>query len=773
MRTAVKLILLFLISAAAVYAQAASSADNKVDGFTRKNNAKHAQNPEGLSFTVRLKDNRKQFQQGETITVELSFSTSKPNTYILDAATYDRSGRLDSDEFVLDRDDEVVDPLYDYFHAEYGGFVGGGLRSIPDLTDKPYIIVADLNEWMRFDKPGQYRLYVVSSRVGRRGGPSNVFSNDPLTVVSNVIQFEIVPADKKWAARELSQALVTLSENGPNRRPACRTIRFLGTAAAVVEMRKRFRDDDSDCEWQYKFGLIGSPYRDLVLREMETGISSSDQAITSHYLNTLALLEFKRQAPPPPPYPEDNDEQFKLWQKQMQRRRVALDEVRLNYLRQLVMAIPQKQGSARATSLQTLLDHYSELGPKDAAQWPALLALIPEVFSRLPLDAQIRMLTYQWRPIASAAMLPVLRSILKNGDPKYPLVELRSIALRRLNELAPDEGRRLILDELRRLEPHVNQTVLRSLPDETLPELDSVLATNLEQTRGPNSKGDTEVVSDLVERYATAAILPRVRTFYEEPGAGRWACNPQASMIAYFVRVDPLFAEESLRKAVAARGEGLSRCYPSVLAWVARLRMSAEVEEIAIDALEDNEPEVVLHAAILLGEHGSADAEKALWQRMEKLHEAMQDRDMSKQNPETPSNGDNEGRGQIEQGLITALSTGRAWLLDPEKLKRLRDLCVTDRGRKDVDQLIHNWNHSIYVAVGPIDGEPNSISVAQYSPKSLDALKEKVLQFPKGTSFSWSAARPRGDDSKAQEVFQQIKTFLEEHGMKLELPPEP
>jgi hypothetical protein len=111
--------------------------------------------------------------------------------------------------------------------------------------------------------------------------------------------------------------------------------------------------------------------------------------------------------------------------------------------------------------------------------------------------------------------------------------------------------------------------------------------------------------------------------------------------------------------------------------------------------------------------------------------------------------------------------------LDPEKLKRLRDLCVTDRGRKDVDQLIHNWNHSIYVAVGPIDGEPNSISVAQYSPKSLDALKEKLLQFSKGTSFSWSAARPRGDDSKAQEVFQQIKTFLEEHGMKLELPPEP
>src|SRR4029453_10025328 len=99
MRTALKLNLLLLICAAAVYAQSGPLPDNKDDAFTRKNNAKHAQNPEGLSLTVKVKDNRKQFQQGEAVTVELSFSTSRPNTYILDAATYDRSGRLDIDQF--------------------------------------------------------------------------------------------------------------------------------------------------------------------------------------------------------------------------------------------------------------------------------------------------------------------------------------------------------------------------------------------------------------------------------------------------------------------------------------------------------------------------------------------------------------------------------------------------------------------------------------------------------------------------------------------------
>ena len=155
-----KLLLLFLLlfacSSPYALAQDSSSSQNEpkeVDSFVRENNEKRAKNPEGLLFTVRLKDDKKQFQMGELIPLELSFSSSKPETFTLDAATYDRSGRLFCDGFVLDRRDGVIDPLADYFHSA-GFMMIGGLRSIPVLTEKPHVISADLNEWQRVENPG-------------------------------------------------------------------------------------------------------------------------------------------------------------------------------------------------------------------------------------------------------------------------------------------------------------------------------------------------------------------------------------------------------------------------------------------------------------------------------------------------------------------------------------------------------------------------------------------------------------------------------------------
>ena len=97
-----------------------------VDQYVRTHNERRAKNPEGLLFTVRLKDTRKHFHLGEVITLELSFAASKPNTFTLDAATYDRSGRLHSDGFILDPRDGAIDPLTDFFNSGLHGFMLGG-----------------------------------------------------------------------------------------------------------------------------------------------------------------------------------------------------------------------------------------------------------------------------------------------------------------------------------------------------------------------------------------------------------------------------------------------------------------------------------------------------------------------------------------------------------------------------------------------------------------------------------------------------------------------
>jgi hypothetical protein len=408
-------------------------------------------------------------------------------------------------------------------------------------------------------------------------------------------------------------------------------------------------------------------HRDFVIRAMERALTSPDQPVTTSFISTLALLAFTTQAPPIPPYPKGDDERIKEWQAQMEQRRHSYEQMVLDYLRQLGSAMAQKQEEARAISLQTLLDYQASLKTSDSAQFKDLLAAMPDVFGRLTLDAQIRLLTYQWKPIASAAMLPVLRQKYEQPDTAkdtYQLRELRSIALRRLYELSPEEGRRLILDEIRRPKPRVNQKVLRLLRDEVVPELDNVLATNLKESRQPNGSGDVEAISDLIERYATAGILARVQAVYEAPGVGRWACRIQTSLLAYTLRADPPTGGELLSKALAARGKEFTRCYASALTDVAQLHMTAEVEAAAKSALEENDPEMVSQAASVLGQYGSADAEETLWLRLERWYEEMRSHaaELSKQNPGVPAYGSSalSGEALIEQALRNALTHGQA-----------------------------------------------------------------------------------------------------------------
>ena len=76
--------------------------------------------------------------------------------------------RLKLDAFVLDHNDGVVDPLKDYYNTGLLLSFGGGPQSIQTLDAKPQTLIYELNEWLQFDKPSRYRMYVVSTRLSER-----------------------------------------------------------------------------------------------------------------------------------------------------------------------------------------------------------------------------------------------------------------------------------------------------------------------------------------------------------------------------------------------------------------------------------------------------------------------------------------------------------------------------------------------------------------------------------------------------------------------------
>lgn len=110
----------------------------------------HAQEDDGASLTIAFTDGATTFHVGEIIRVELSFRALVPDAYDISTRSYDRSGRLDLEQFHLSPPGR--DPLEDYY--SFGWFAGGGLGSEESLTSKPHIVQDNLNEWVALDKPG-------------------------------------------------------------------------------------------------------------------------------------------------------------------------------------------------------------------------------------------------------------------------------------------------------------------------------------------------------------------------------------------------------------------------------------------------------------------------------------------------------------------------------------------------------------------------------------------------------------------------------------------
>ena len=210
--------------------------------------------------------------------------------------------------------------------------------------------------------------------------------------------------------------------------------------------------------------------------------------------------------------------------------------------------------------------------------------------------------------------------------------------------------------------------------------------------------------------------------------------------------------------------------------------MSAALERIAIERLNDSNHDIASGAISMLQGYGSDAGEKALWRRFETWHDTWKDRvDKLK----AVADGRQTDQ-QIwhERALVRALSHGTNWITGRAKLERLRTLCLTDPGRKEVDSLLEGWREPIAIRFNSgVDGEFPSAPlsgmistsgrniddqwwVAQNFVDSLAELKKLLCRFPVGTTFGF----PTGmltDSVAEQRLFDDLKQTLAPHGMKL------
>jgi hypothetical protein len=115
--------------------------------------------------------------------------------------------------------------------------------------------------------------------------------------------------------------------------------------------------------------------------------------------------------------------------------------------------------------------------------------------------------------------------------------------------------------------------------------------------------------------------------------------------------------------------------------------------------------------------------------------------------------------------LAEALADSPGWLADEGKLRRIRALAVGEAERLAAERRLAPWRTRpwpiAYLGKGP------RFSLLQYQLDSLDALKTKLAQFPRGSRFAWRAADPHTGALDSDELFRELSAFLKHLGMEL------
>jgi hypothetical protein len=517
------------------------------------------------------------------------------------------------------------------------------------------------------------------------------------------------------------------------------------------------------CDFEIQFGLIGAPDRRFVIERMERHIDAPHGHVSDGFLWNLALLA----EPPDPPLPLPElgsfPERGMPNAQQADAHRKRMESRFRDYVARLAGSVTRKTGTARAACLRTLLELSRQPagGGVPPARAGELREQLATVFSEFPADEQHTLLTQRWGLLKGPAMLPVVRAIVERRAPLSWLggEDLRTVALRRLHELAPAEAERILLEEARRPVPRVGVEALGLLPPATA-GLDGVIVDHLERV-GPSMDGMHQL-GFLLARYGTRAVLPRAEAYYQDR-LNKWMCW-EAPFAAYFLRVDPPRGARALEGVLAERrGKPHPDCFKSILGETARLHYAQELETIAVAHLDDPDPDVAVDAARVLGKRGSAAAEPPLWRRLGRWHAQWKDRAMEL------TEGNDHGPLRLEEALREGLALSPAWNAGRRELDKLARLAVTPNARSWVESNLRSREQDGKLVLSfwaGLDGSQD-FTVAQYRLPSLEAAKAKLAQFSRGAAFVWRHDASVTDPAEEMRAIGELEPFMRARGLSL------
>ena len=609
------------------------------------------------ALTVRLTAGKSTYAVGELIPLELEFRGRAGPDYFFSTATGDRLGGA-RERYEVTPAGGSDDPM-----AEFRSSVGV-VGSIPSgwhpLDGSPFVVRVHLNEWVRFTKPGSYRLSVESTRLDR-------YSREPSpTLIANPVTLRIETPTPEWAAAEVARAVAALDGRGPGTaREGAAILRHLGTKDAALALVSHY-GVGGDARLDWLSGLVASPHRAEIVEAMEARVDAG-HPVPPGFLRALALLRSFLDRP------------GGSYAERFERQKAA----ECDYARRSLEGLGR--GNPSPGALEAALAALEE-PPEPACETslPLLLGAHPaaarEAFLALRRPTQALLLGYRWSSIAGPWIQPALEAVYDGwrGDFRFPGVG--DAALRRLAEMDPARGRSLAIVEIRTGGHGIVPETLTSLLGESVADLDEALR---ERYRAARTEEGQAATMELIARYGSARLLPLVRVEIDRDPS----CALEAAALAYLLEHDPPPALRRLQPAFDRRGSGM--CVVPPWSEIAPLHWDQAVEAAAIAHLQGESPRLVSDAAQILGAHGSARAKGPLLERLARWNEEWRGRAAELAALVAgPTAFDSPV--VLENAVVNALLDGRAFSLTKEETERVRELCLTRACRDNVDARVRS-----------------------------------------------------------------------------------
>ncbi len=454
--------------------------------------------------------------------------------------------------------------------------------------------------------------------------------------------------------------------------------------------------------------------------------------------------------PPAPPYvppppgqkpPEPTAEQQRYWKQHREYQQGLTGQA----IAGLAASISQKQGEAKAIAFQTLMEHVRQLRNNEPRQpLPAWLPAVKQEFAKSYAGIegwrQRQLLGLYASTLRSPDMIPLLESVLDSWKPGDYYESPRE-ALQNLYAIDPARAQSRIVAELAKERTWLDTPQLELLPPGAARIPDNALIESLAAAQRPGGWSPQLRMAALA-KYASPKALPRIKAIYESQ---QDSCQPE--LMAYFLRVDPAYADRVFHSHPWNMLSAPPHCTVQYFERTPRIAMGPVLERYMTAYLMHGDVLVKKTAARSLGRFGSPAAVAPLWDALRYFHNYWKGKQA-----ELTQNGEGV---YLEVELRNAIARGKHWLTTETDLRTIESLCISERCLYETQQDLRAWQKPLTIEVSS-----GSRRVAQYhSMESIDALEEKLGQFPRGTQFQLTAY------GEGAEATARIQNYAAAHGL--------